>query len=71
MFLLRDSLDKDEWQIVQWEENRAVPRAWLEENIQGAEGILVLLTDKVDDSLLTIAGPNLRIVSTMFVLYSY
>ncbi|KAG8803972.1 hypothetical protein FRB91_004398 [Serendipita sp. 411] len=71
MFLLRDSLDKDEWQIVQWEENRAVPRAWLEENIQGAEGILVLLTDKVDDSLLTIAGPNLRIVSTMSVGYDH
>ncbi|KAG8806131.1 hypothetical protein FRC17_005161 [Serendipita sp. 399] len=71
MALLRESLDGGEWQIVLWEENRVAPRAWLEENIEGAEGILVLLTDKVDDRLLTLAGSCLRIVSTMSVGYDH
>jgi glyoxylate/hydroxypyruvate reductase len=47
---LLGELDKNEWEIILWEEDRAAPRSWLEANVPGAEGLLVLLTDKVKHS---------------------
>ncbi|PVG02007.1 hypothetical protein CPB86DRAFT_698305 [Serendipita vermifera] len=68
---LLDELNRDEWEITLWEEDRAAPRPWLEENVAGAEGLLVLLTDKVDEELLKIAGPSLHVLSTMSVGYDH
>ncbi|KAF8580185.1 hypothetical protein K439DRAFT_1521183 [Ramaria rubella] len=42
-------------------------RAWLLQHIQGATGIIVMFSDKVDEELLDTAGPSLKVVSTMSV----
>ncbi|KAH7098119.1 hypothetical protein BKA62DRAFT_623084 [Auriculariales sp. MPI-PUGE-AT-0066] len=63
--LLRASKDLD---VVLWdEEEKRAPREWLLENAKGAEGLLVLLTDAVNDELLNVAGSQLKVVSTMSV----
>ncbi|EIM81974.1 uncharacterized protein STEHIDRAFT_161329 [Stereum hirsutum FP-91666 SS1] len=58
-------------ELVTWPEDRACERQWLLDNIPGASGIIVMLTDKVDDELLEKAGRQLRIVSTMSVGYEH
>ncbi|KAH7882400.1 hypothetical protein F5I97DRAFT_1909920 [Phlebopus sp. FC_14] len=57
--------------LVVWTEDRACDRRWLLDNIPGATGVIVMLTDKVDSELLDTAGPSLRIVSTMSVGYEH
>ena len=51
-----------------WEEDRAVPRKLLEEKIVEIDGLLCLLTDRIDSSLLRRAQ-RLKIVSQMAVGY--
>lgn len=68
---LLNELDRDEWDIILWKENEPASREWIEKNVPNATGLLVLLTDKVNESLLEIAGPSLRIVSTMSVGYDH
>ncbi|GJJ78115.1 glyoxylate/hydroxypyruvate reductase [Entomortierella parvispora] len=57
--------------IVQWREDRAIPRAELLNMAKGADGILCLLTDKIDAEVLDAAGPQLKVVSTMSVGYDH
>ncbi|KAF9415685.1 hypothetical protein BGZ94_010432 [Podila epigama] len=57
--------------IQQWREDRAIPRSTLLELVKGADGILCLLTDKIDAELLDAAGPQLKVVSTMSVGYDH
>lgn len=69
---LLSELDSNQWEIIQWQkQDIPASRAWLEENVVDAEGLLVLLTDKVDEALLEKAGGNLRVVSTMSVGYDH
>ncbi|KAH7921567.1 hypothetical protein BV22DRAFT_1049529 [Leucogyrophana mollusca] len=63
--------ERSELDLVVWPEDRACDRAWLLENIQGAAGVIVMLTDKVNPELLDKAGPSLRVVSTMSVGYEH
>jgi glyoxylate/hydroxypyruvate reductase len=42
-------------------------RSWLLENVKGATGILVMLTDKVDEELLEAAGPQLKAIASFSV----
>lgn len=45
---LLSELDSNQWEIIQWQkQDIPASRAWLEENVVDAEGLLVLLTDKV------------------------
>ncbi|KAF9226344.1 hypothetical protein BS17DRAFT_777089 [Gyrodon lividus] len=62
---------RPELELVVWPEDRACDRAWLLDNIHGATGVIVMLTDKVNLELLDKAGPSLRIVSTMSVGYEH
>ncbi|KAJ6478825.1 hypothetical protein C8R47DRAFT_1219369 [Mycena vitilis] len=78
--------ERKDIEIVMWPEDRACQRPWLLENIKGASGVLVLLSDAVNEELLdagtlygtsltmyklaSIAGPSLRVVSTMSVGYA-
>ncbi|KAF9922205.1 hypothetical protein FBU30_007706 [Linnemannia zychae] len=66
-------LDKgiDGVDIVQWKEDRAIPRQEFLKLAKGVDGILCLLTDKVDAELLDAAGPQLKVVSTMSVGYDH
>jgi glyoxylate reductase len=50
-----------------WEEDRAIPRDVLLREVAGVDGLLSLLTEKIDDELLDAAGPSLKIVANMAV----
>lgn len=51
------------------ERERAIPRADLLELVAGAEAVLALLHDRVDEELLEAAGPRLRCVANVAVGY--
>ncbi|WP_101843184.1 D-glycerate dehydrogenase [Halobacillus sp. Marseille-P3879] len=60
---------RKDFDIHMWEsENTAVPRELLEEEAMKADGLLTMLTEKVDDNLLKQA-PNLKIVANLAVGY--
>ena len=50
-----------------WEDELPPPRDELLRLVAGCDGILTLLTDRVDDALLEAAGPALRVVSNYAV----
>src|SRR5215208_3665797 len=50
-----------------WEDELPPPRAALLEAIRGCDGVLTLLTDKVDDEFLDATGPQLKVVSNYAV----
>jgi len=50
-----------------WEDELPPPRDVLLQSVKGCDGILTLLTDKVDDELLDRAGPQLKVVSNFAV----
>ena len=49
-----------------WEDELPPPREVMLKKVEGIDGLLCLLTDKVDASLLEVA-PNLKVVSQMAV----
>jgi glyoxylate reductase len=50
-----------------WPDDLPPPRADLLRSIEGCDGVLTLLTDKVDDEFLDRAGPQLKVVSNFAV----
>ncbi|PSN61654.1 hypothetical protein BS50DRAFT_578194 [Corynespora cassiicola Philippines] len=56
-----------ELEIVQWNSEKPCDRSWLLENAKGATGILVMLSDKVDDELLQAAGDQLKVIASFSV----
>ncbi len=50
-----------------WEDELPPPREELLSAIEGCDGVLTLLTDRVDDEFLDRAGPQLRVVSNYAV----
>jgi lactate dehydrogenase-like 2-hydroxyacid dehydrogenase len=50
-----------------WDGELPPPRDELLRRVAGVDGLLALLTDRVDDELLDAAGPNLRVVSNYAV----
>ena len=50
-----------------WEDELPPPRDELLKAVEGCDGILTLLTDRVDDELLDRAGPQLKVVSNFAV----
>lgn len=52
-----------------WEDELPPPRDELLRRVAGVDGLLSLLTDKVDDELLDAAGPQLKVVSNFAVGY--
>ncbi|KII91336.1 hypothetical protein PLICRDRAFT_38082 [Plicaturopsis crispa FD-325 SS-3] len=63
--------DRPDVELVTWPENRACSKEWLFDNIPGAAGLLVMMSDKVTPELIEKAGPSLRVVSTMSVGYEH
>ncbi len=61
---IRDACDADVWT-----EETPPPRADLLRRARGCDGILTLLSDLVDDELLDVAGPGLKVVSNFAVGY--
>ena len=60
--LVREACDLD-----LWEDELPPPRDELLRRIAGVDGVLTLLTDKVDDEFLDAAGPQLKVVSNYAV----
>ena len=52
-----------------WDEELPPPREVLLERVRGVDGLLSLLTDRVDGELLDVAGPGLKVVSNYAVGY--
>jgi lactate dehydrogenase-like 2-hydroxyacid dehydrogenase len=52
-----------------WPDELPPPREVLLEKVRGIDGLLSLLTDRVDDELLDAAGPQLKVVSNFAVGY--
>jgi lactate dehydrogenase-like 2-hydroxyacid dehydrogenase len=50
-----------------WEDDLPPPRETLLEAVAGCEGVVTLLTDRVDDGFLDAAGPQLKVVSNYAV----
>ncbi|KAF1846471.1 uncharacterized protein K460DRAFT_281634 [Cucurbitaria berberidis CBS 394.84] len=58
---------KDELEVVQWPSEKPCDRSWLLEHAKGATGILVMLSDKVDEELLDAAGSQLKVIASFSV----
>ncbi|XP_029021635.1 glyoxylate reductase/hydroxypyruvate reductase [Betta splendens] len=54
-----------------WDSDEPVPRSDLLRGVQGAHGLLCLLSDKVDAEVLDAAGPNLKVISTLSVGFDH
>lgn len=52
-------------------DDEAIPRDELLNRVQGIDGLLCLLTEKIDEELIATAGDNLKVVSTMSVGYDH
>jgi glyoxylate reductase len=59
---VRDACDMD-----LWEDELPPPRDELLRRVAGVDGVLTLLTDRVDDEFLDAAGPGLKVVSNYAV----
>jgi lactate dehydrogenase-like 2-hydroxyacid dehydrogenase len=64
-----DGLDpiREACDVEVWPDELPPPRADLLRAIEGCDGVLTLLTDRVDDEFLDAAGPGLRVVSNFAV----
>lgn len=58
-------------EVSQWDSDEPVPRAELLKGVQGAHGLLCLLSDKIDAEVLDAAGPNLKVISTLSVGFDH
>ncbi|MEY3606840.1 MAG: hypothetical protein RL289_1020, partial [Actinomycetota bacterium] len=61
---------KAEHDVTAWESDDAISRAELLSMVAGADAIVSLLTEKIDDELLDAAGPQLKSVSNVAVGYN-
>jgi len=61
---------KAEHEVIAWESDDAISRAELLTMVAGADAIVSLLTEKIDDELLDAAGPQLKSVSNVAVGYN-
>jgi len=50
-----------------WGEDRPAPYAWMQENASGVEGIVCLLSDRIDAGVMAAAEEKLRVIATMAV----
>jgi glyoxylate reductase len=57
------------WDVQQWERDEVIPRDQLLRAVRGADGILSLLTERIDAELLDAAGPQLKVVANLAVGY--
>lgn len=58
-------------EVCQWDSDEPVPRAELLKGVQGAHGLMCMLSEKIDAELLDAAGPNLKVISTFSVGYDH
>ncbi|XP_066518128.1 glyoxylate reductase/hydroxypyruvate reductase b [Hoplias malabaricus] len=54
-----------------WDSDDPIPRQELLKKVKGCNGLLCVLTEKIDAEVLDAAGPNLKVISTMSVGYDH
>lgn len=64
-------LEKCGFDLIQWPKDSSMPRDLLLEQVKGAQGLICMLSDKIDKELLEAAGPQLKVVSTLSVGYDH
>ncbi|XP_013907056.1 PREDICTED: glyoxylate reductase/hydroxypyruvate reductase [Thamnophis sirtalis] len=57
--------------IQQWDSEEPIPQAELLAGVAGKDGLLCLLSDRIDKKVLDAAGPNLKVISTLSVGYDH
>jgi glyoxylate reductase len=55
------------FEVEQWEDDWNIPRDELLKRVAGKDGLMTLLTERVDEELLDAAGPQLKIVANFAV----
>ncbi|KAL7294337.1 hypothetical protein TKK_0012347 [Trichogramma kaykai] len=58
---------QDECDVDIWEKTNPIPKSELMARIKNVDGVLCLLTDKIDDEVLNAAGSKLKVIATMSV----
>ncbi|KAF2866434.1 D-isomer specific 2-hydroxyacid dehydrogenase [Massariosphaeria phaeospora] len=58
---------RSDLEIVQWQSEKPCERSWLIDNAKGASGILLMLTDKCDEELVSTAGDQLKVIASFSV----
>ena len=56
-----------ECQIDLWDENYPLPHENLQKMVIGVDGIVCVLSDSIDSSIIDLAGPQLKVISIMAV----
>lgn len=64
-------LEKQGFELIQWPNDSSMPHDLLLEKVKGAQGILCMLSDKIDKHVFDAAGPQLKVVSTLSVGYDH
>lgn len=64
-----DSL-RDEHEVSGWDSTEQIPRAELLSRVEGADGIVSLLTERIDGEVLDAAGEQLQVVANVAVGYN-
>jgi glyoxylate/hydroxypyruvate reductase len=54
----QERLEKQGFELVQWPQDSSMPRDILLKDIQGAEGLICMLSDKIDKQVFKAAGIN-------------
>ncbi|KAH9000846.1 hypothetical protein EDB86DRAFT_2903221 [Lactarius hatsudake] len=62
---------REDLEIVAWPEDRKCDRSWLLDNVAGATGAIVMLSDKIDEEFYEKAGPQLKVLSTTSVGFEH
>ncbi|XP_040397354.1 glyoxylate reductase/hydroxypyruvate reductase isoform X2 [Cygnus olor] len=57
--------------VQQWDSEEPVPRPQLLAGVAGKQGLLCLLSDRIDREVLDAAGPSLKVISTMSVGFDH
>ncbi|KAG8039535.1 hypothetical protein G9C98_008178 [Cotesia typhae] len=58
---------QQECELIEWKKSTPIPRSELLSMITGVDGVFCLLTDKIDEEVISSAGPQLKVVATMSV----
>ncbi|KAL9547249.1 hypothetical protein MBANPS3_006253 [Mucor bainieri] len=67
----QERLEQQGFELIQWPKDSSMPRETLLNDIKGAEGLICMLSDKIDKQVFDAAGPGLKVVSTMSVGYDH
>jgi glyoxylate/hydroxypyruvate reductase len=54
----QERLEKQGFELIQWPQDSSMPRDILLKDIQGAEGLICMLSDKIDKQVFEAAGKN-------------